>query len=76
MVYTKDFNASACNMPIQRRDLQKIVVSMVEKSDADSEIFLPHNFIAFLLLPYVPPGYDSPLPTIDYSQILTDFYEN
>ena len=64
-------------MPLQRRHLFDIVISMVEEGSEDSEIYNKADDVVFhLLLPYLPTGYDASSPLVDYSQLLTEIYEN
>ena len=36
----------------------------------------PDEFLNLMLLPYTPHGFDAFVTVSDYSQLITDFYEN
>ena len=68
-------------MPIQRRNMYQVVVELVAEGLEDGEeigdkVPDPDDFLNLLLLPYTRFGFDMEPPVLDYSQLLTEFYEN
>ena len=68
-------------LPIQRRNMYKVVVALVEEGLEDGEkvgdrIPDTDDFLNLILLPFAKVGFDVEPPIFDYSQLLTEFYEN
>ena len=61
--------------------MYRVVYEMVEESLEDGETVGdkepdPDDFLNLYLLPFTKFGFDAELTVLDYSQLITEFYEN